>query len=241
MPFGSAFWGPVVGSAISGSLGFASAKQVNDQAKNLADTRYQRTVMDMKKAGLNPILATGSGSTAGSVPQLTNPADSAIKGITETANSAANYTLKKQLADKAVIETENAVKQGEYLDAQTQKAIADTNYVNTSAQGVAADNKKKEAKGGFWSDVGDMYHWASGKAHELGDKVHSSLSYRVPKSETGDGKVMGLTKTGKIVASGTTNEHKPLEIYIGARKNKHGDWTAQNPDGSWNNGLPARR
>ena len=222
--------GSIIGSAIVGGAGMASAKQVNDTTKNLADTRYQRTVADMKKAGLNPMLAAGQGATSGSVPQMVNPVDSAVKGITETANSAVNYKLKKQLADKAVVETQNAIKQGQYLDAQTQKAIADTNYVNTSAQGVAADNQQKEARGGFWDDVGSLYEWGSNKVKELGHQVSSALEHRVPESQTG-GKIMGRV--------GGSPENKPVEMNLTVRKNKNGDWTSLRQDGSWTNGQPA--
>ena len=214
----------LIGGAIMGGASYASARQTNKAMMDLADTRYQRTVADMKKAGLNPILAAGGGSTAGSTPQLQNPTEGAVKGIMDTANTAANVKMKKVLGEKAVADTDNAIKTGELIDLQKGKLAADTRYVDANTAAVVADTHKKETQGSLWDIAGDAVKWGKGVVSD----INSALSHRVPDSRTG-GKMMG-----------TVDDRKPLDIKMDLKKNAKGDWTAKNPDGTWNNGAPAR-
>lgn len=171
-----------MGSIIGAGIGASSAKQVNDENVYLANTRYQRTTADMRKAGINPMMAVQSGSSAGSVPQLTNPADSAsktagalVKGVVDTANSAANVNMKKQLGEKAVADTANAVKTGELIDAQRAKTIADTQVSLNNAKNLDADYNRKKLVGDLYHEAGNVVDYGIKRVHDFfgGDKSNS--------------------------------------------------------------------
>lgn len=87
-------------SIASGLIGAESAADTNAASLNaqreLRDTQYQSAVEDMKKAGLNPMLATKlGGNMASSVPQLTPPASAGIQSALNSAQVAKTYADAK--------------------------------------------------------------------------------------------------------------------------------------------------
>ena len=109
----------VAPSVIGGAMDIFGGQQTNQANANLQNsanqfsaqqfaTRYQTTVEDLTKAGLNPMLAYGQGggsppSSVG-IAQQTNPYQRA-SGYAQQAIGAANTAMQTQLTDAQVTES----------------------------------------------------------------------------------------------------------------------------------------
>lgn len=118
-PLLGAIAGPAVGAAISGLGSFFSGKQAADQAKENYKKRYQWQVQDLKKAGLNPMLAVSQG--APNVPQAPVPdiGDSIVKGA--NVGSAVSAQAKLLQSQKENVEADTVLK-----GSQTAANVANT-------------------------------------------------------------------------------------------------------------------
>jgi len=130
-------------------LGYKGAKDANDQSQNMAreqmafnsaeaqknrdfqtaqrENQYQTVVQDLKKAGLNPMLAYNNGSagttsgataTSGGLPQVANKAAAALAATAQRAQISAT-------------------------EASTEKTRAETEVARATAEQVKADTALK--------------------------------------------------------------------------------------------------
>jgi hypothetical protein len=111
---------PWIGTAVGAGLDYFSGKQSANQAHDWAmkadNTKYQRQVIDMQKAGLNPGLAY---STGASVPSGVAPVAQSARSA-EAMTSGANTTMAAR-AQRAL------------LPAQVQNSLADTELKKAQA------------------------------------------------------------------------------------------------------------
>lgn len=85
----------------------ASARQMAFQ-RDMSDTSYQRGMEDMKKAGLNPILAGkfgGASTPSGSTYQPENVATNSVNSYLQTKQNEANVKLTEAQTAKVQAET----------------------------------------------------------------------------------------------------------------------------------------
>ena len=85
----------------------ASARQMAFQ-KDMSDTSYQRGMEDMKKAGLNPILAGkfgGASTPTGSTYNPENVSTNAVNSYLQTKQNEANVANTQALTEKIQAET----------------------------------------------------------------------------------------------------------------------------------------
>lgn len=137
----AAIMGSILGGLISGGATYAGTSAQNEANKEMAQaqmnfqermssTAYQRSVADMKKAGINPMLAYqqgGASSPGGATAQMQNVAGNSARDTIDGAIEMA--TLKN-------------------IQQSNKKLKADTDYSETSAKllDTQLPGAKKEAE-----------------------------------------------------------------------------------------------
>lgn len=142
--------GNIVGSMGANSARSRAADKQNEFSLMMSNTAYQRGMEDMKKAGLNPILAYRQGpatSPGGAKQDVENELAAA------TANAASAFTAQKggQLVDQSVASGKASEKQSQ---AQTRKLVEETRalrnkneaYEKTGKPGGLPDQFQKLTK-----------------------------------------------------------------------------------------------
>lgn len=120
--------GSVLGSAVQNHYNSANAAQANAWNVENYKHRYQWAVEDMRRAGLNPILAATNG-IGGSISGA-SAASVGMSDIGSTMNSA-----------RAAGAAERQAKNVEHLAAsQIDRNFAEANYFRQNAHGVVIDN-----------------------------------------------------------------------------------------------------
>lgn len=111
-----------------------SAEQTAQQMafqERMRDSQYQAAVADLKKAGLNPMLAYSQGGAAspsgasavGQQATLRNPTEGLANSAASIANIKADLALKDTQATKNVADTNASEQSAKYTDALTASEI----------------------------------------------------------------------------------------------------------------------
>lgn len=120
--------GSVLGSAVQNHYNSANAAQANAWNVENYKHRYQWAVEDMRKAGLNPILAATNG-IGGSISGA-SAASVGMSDIGSTMNSA-----------KAASAAERQAKNAEHLAvSQIEKNVAEADSTRQATHGIVLDN-----------------------------------------------------------------------------------------------------
>lgn len=141
---------------------FSSMEAAKARAFNLesSNTQYQRSVNDMREAGLNPMLlmssahpAAASGPAAGSANSIAGSRASAtstgspnLARMENPLSSAGNAVSAVTNALRSLAETDNIKAQNANIKAQTDNINADTNekIASTGLKNVQSDHVTKE-------------------------------------------------------------------------------------------------
>lgn len=137
-----------VGSIAGGLISKSGQDSANDDMIELANTQYQRSMTDMDKAGLNPILAYKQAGAP--TPALNNPSAKLGNSIATGTNSALDSLAKNKQLDlmDAQIEKTNAEKRltddVKEETVQRVKALEWSNRLNPANYATAMEKREME-------------------------------------------------------------------------------------------------
>jgi hypothetical protein len=124
-------WGAIgaIGGAALGALGASSASAKSAAfSKEAAQKRYQWMVADLKKAGLNPMLAFDNSPGQASQPNFENVGEAAVRGAAGGSSAAVARETTKLLQEQ-----QNATRFAANKTAAETKAQEQTNLINEAS------------------------------------------------------------------------------------------------------------
>jgi len=133
------------GAYQQGEAAKSSAKKQMQFQKKMSNTSFQRGMEDLRKAGLNPILAAkvgGASTPQGAGYQVPNIGEAFASG----AHSAASVRQMFAGTDKTREETKNVPKAGDLIQQQMRTAQAQAAALNAQARNYNYNSAKLEAE-----------------------------------------------------------------------------------------------
>jgi len=134
-----------LGGYFQGQSSQASAKDQMKFQERMSNTSFQRGMADLRKAGLNPILAAkvgGASTPQGAGYQVPNIGEAFASG----AHSAGSLRQMIAGTEKTKEETKNVPKAGDLLSQQMRTAQAQAEALHAQARNYNYNSAKSEAE-----------------------------------------------------------------------------------------------
>lgn len=181
-----------LGNIVSSGLNIWEARQNRKWQEKMANTAYQRQVVDMRKAGLNPMLAVtkggGADTPAGSVGQASVGGE-----VGQAIGASAKANAFERPVMEATLDKISTERRATEQEMENRKALAASTVLVNAAQAKALEAQasqtglrtERERKVGPWAaeyvppviynwfqrTVGDVFGSGEGNAH---GGVHSA-------------------------------------------------------------------
>ena len=163
----------IYGPLISGGLSYLGGQQRNEAQikaareqmafqERMSSSAYQRAMQDMRKAGLNPILAGklgGASTPGGAMPQLSDPIGAGVGSALQAKQTFAQTDKIDAEIDKITQEVSNLETTQKLTNMQVVQVSAQINVIQEQArkmaqetQGLSYDNALKQILNNFYAD-----------------------------------------------------------------------------------------
>lgn len=165
------FFGPDAGYAVYGGIAGAGVGSAIDQQESaqeqaeinrgfqerMSSTAHQRSVHDMRSAGINPILAAGGGGASTPAGSMAQSYDVAAPALSTALQAA-----------RTIAEIDN-------LEASNAKIKADTTVSNNSAKNLEVQNKLLTAEVPRAQNLAKTEQGTFGKIMSYVDRVRKAI------------------------------------------------------------------
>lgn len=146
---GSQLLGGLIGSSGQRDANRANLAIAREQMafqERMSSTAVQRRVQDLRRAGLNPILAsdTSASSPAGSSAVMQNTKLMKAEAIQRAATNAMQLRLLKAQEQNTYADTSKKMTESNYIQSQDAKAQAETQNLILQSAGISTANDIKE-------------------------------------------------------------------------------------------------
>jgi hypothetical protein len=172
---GSAFKGAMTLGA--GLLGYKGQQQANQANVDLANTAYQRAMTDMRKAGLNPILAGKLGGAQS--PTMLSELGAGVQSAQSAAQTASNVQMQTAQTDltyeqkeKVKAEITQIARQGQLTMQQTSMLYNQTLKIFEEFKTARTAAEIATIKYNFLKEVN-----AAGIAREIGKDAYKLIEF----------------------------------------------------------------
>lgn len=203
-------WGAIIGAGIGAASSLFGAAKQNEAAEEAASAqmahqiamyqnRYQWQMEDMRKAGLNPILAYRQGAPGGGAGASYTPVNVGAAGVQGAASAMQSYQASRQAdllkAQEGKADAEKAVA------VETAKQVRDQNALTKlNVASAAAEHDRARHEQAFWNTE------AGRKIAEMG-----AINKAVP----------GLGIAGAIAKAGISGIPELIDLVTGKDRTPH--------------------
>lgn len=218
---GAVFGGPVgagIGAGVGGLIdqdasnqyNSAEAAKANAFSAQMSNTSYQRTMADMKAAGLNPMLAFSQGGS--SVPVGQRASFTPVGDY--NASTAANYSQAESSASQAATASRSQEVQAKVAEAQVNKIKEEIPLINRQASNTAQQAHVLTATVGMLEKQAQLMHAQKLSQSEIQEQLRATVKKLVAETQLINYDVQAAQSLGNVGRE--AGQFKPLlEMIIG--------------------------